>query len=179
MEGKESQDILQYKIMWSSDSECIKDEVVDEEDTMVTDMEVDGWPREGRGHRWVKVREAKGWCKGEREELCEVIEAYCDFSTRSGAKARGEIFVRHANWHGIMVDIRESIHEDPGLIVTGWRRKYEKTRGELWEEKERNMEETILTRCSKEVAKIRWTSPKKLYKEEPVYAGLWGYAGRV
>ena len=33
MEGKEIQDILQYKIMWTRDSECIKDEVVDKEDT--------------------------------------------------------------------------------------------------------------------------------------------------
>ena len=74
------------------------------------------------------------------------MEAYCDFSTRSGARAKGEIFIRHANWQGIMVDIRESIHKDPSLIVTGWRRKYEKTRGEIREEKERNMEETILTR---------------------------------
>ena len=155
MEGKESQDILEYKIMWTSDSECIKDEVVGEEDTKVADMEVNGWPHAGRGHRWVKVRAAKGWCKGEREELCEVMEAYCDFSIRSGARARGEIFIRHANWQGIMVDIRESIHEDPSLIVTGWRRKDEKTRGEMWEEKERNMEETILTRRSKEVARIR------------------------
>ena len=30
------------------------------------------------------------------------------------------------------------------------------------------MEETILTRRSKEVARIRWTSPKKLCKEELV-----------
>ena len=38
----------------------------------------------------------------------------------------------------------------------------------MWEEKECNMEETILTRRSEEVARIRWTSPKMLYKEEPV-----------
>ena len=155
MEGKEIQDIFQYKIMWTRDSECIKDEVVDEEDTKVAEMEVDGWPREGRGHRWVKVREAEGWGKGEREELCEVMEAYCDFSTRSGARAKGEIFTRHANWQGVMIDIRESIHEDPSLVVTGWRRKHGKTRGEMWEEKERSLEETILTRRSEEVARIR------------------------
>ena len=91
MEGKMNQDIVQYKILWSGDSECIRDEVVDEEDTMVTDMEVDGWPREGRLHRWVRVREAKGWCKDEKKQLSDVIEAYCDFSTHSGAYARGEI----------------------------------------------------------------------------------------
>ena len=52
MEGKETQDILitQYKIMWTEDKECIKDEVVDEEDTEGDEIEVDGWPREDRGH---------------------------------------------------------------------------------------------------------------------------------
>ena len=65
-----------------------------------------------------------------------------------------------------MVDVRENSHEDPSLIVTGWRKKDEKTRGEKWEEETRDMEETILTRRSKDVARIRWTSQKKLYGGE-------------
>ena len=65
-----------------------------------------------------------------------------------------------------MVDVRESSHEDPSIIVTGWRNKGEKTRGEKREEETRDMEETILTRRSKDVARIRWTSQKKLYGGE-------------
>ena len=66
-----------------------------------------------------------------------------------------------------MVDVRENIHESPILIVTGWRKKGKnKTKGEKWEEGERDMEETILTRRSKDVARIRWTSQKKLYGGE-------------
>ena len=121
----------------------------------------------GRCHRWVKVAAARGWDEGEKEELQEVMEAYVDFSTRSSARAKGEIFIRHVNWEGFMVDVRESIHESPSLIVTGWRKKGKnKTKGEKWEEGERDMEETILTRRSKDVARIRWTSQKKLYGGE-------------
>ena len=65
------------------------------------------------------------------------------------------------------MDTRENANEDPNIIVMGWQRKQEKTKGELWE-KEHQYEETILTRRSQEVAKIRWTSPKLLLKEEPV-----------
>ena len=170
MEDKVNQDIVQYKILWSGDSECVRDEVVNEEETMATNMETDGWPREGRLQRWVRVNEAKGWCKEEKKQLSDVIEAYCDFSTRSGAYARGEIFVHHENWHGVLVDTRENAHEDPNIIVMGWKRKQEKTKGELWE-KEHQHEETILTRRSREVAKIRWASPQLLIKEEPMTQG--------
>ena len=45
MEGKNNEEILEYKIMWMSDSECITDEVVRGEG-----MEVDGWPHVGRCH---------------------------------------------------------------------------------------------------------------------------------
>ena len=161
------QDIVQYNILWSEDSEWVRDEVVNEEETMATNMETDGWPREGCLHRWVRVNEAKGWCKEEKKQLSDVIEAYCDFSTRSGAYARGEIFVRHENWHGVLVDTRENAHEDPNIVIMGWKRKQEKIMGELWE-KEHQYEETILTRRTQEVAKIRWTSPMLLPKEEPV-----------
>ena len=51
----------------------------------------------------MKVIAARGWGEGEREELQEVMEAYSDFSTRSGARAKGEIFIRHVNWEGVMV----------------------------------------------------------------------------
>ena len=174
MEGKETQDILitQYKIMWTEDKECIKDEVVDEEETEGDEIEVDGWPRDKRGHRWVKVNEAGGWAKGEREELCQVMGAYCDFSSHSGAKAKGEIFTRSTNWQGVMLDIWENIHDDPSIVVTGWRRKQGKTRGEMWEEKERSLKETILTRRSEEVARVRWTSPKMVYEEETTLDSL-------
>ena len=114
IEGKNSDEILEYKVMWGSDSECILDEVLRGEG-----MEVDGWPHTGRCHRWVKVIVARGWGEGEREELQEVMEAYSDYSTRSGARAKGEIFIRHINWEGVMEDVWENIHESPSLIVTG------------------------------------------------------------
>ena len=60
-----------------------------------------------------------------------------------------------------MVDVRVDIHESPSLIVTGWRKRGEKTRGEKWEESERDMEETILTRRSNDVGRIRWASQKR------------------
>ena len=47
MEGKVNQDIVQYKILWSGDSECVRDKIVNEEETMATNMETDGWPRRG------------------------------------------------------------------------------------------------------------------------------------
>ena len=81
MEDKVNQDIVQYNILWSEDSEWVRDEVVNEEETMATNMETDGWPREGCLHRWVRVNEAKGWCKEEKKQLSDVIAAYCDFST--------------------------------------------------------------------------------------------------
>ena len=167
MEDIVKKDITQYKIFYSEDSEFVMDEIVKDEETMAINLDTDGWPREGRMHRWIKVNEAKKWCKEEEKQLHDVVEAYCDFSTRSGAYGIGEIFVRHENWHGVLVDTRENAHEDPNIIVMGWKRKQEKTKGELWE-KEHQYEETILTRRSREVAKIRWTSPKLLLKEEPV-----------
>ena len=158
MECQNSEEILEYDIMWGSESKFILDEVVRGEGD-----DIDGWPRTGRCHRWVKVAAAREWGEREKEELQEVMEAYTDFSIKSGARAKGEIFIRHVEWEGVMVDIRESIHESPSLIVTGWRKRGKnKTKGERWEESERDMEETILTRRSKDVARFRWTSQKKL-----------------
>ena len=85
-------DITQYKIFYSEDSEFVSDEVVKDEETLATNLDTDGWPREGRMHRWIKVNEAKKWCKEEKKQLWDVIDAYCDFSTRSGAFGRGEIY---------------------------------------------------------------------------------------
>ena len=167
MEDRVNKDIVQYNILWSGDSEWVMDEVVNEEEAMTTSMETDGWPREGCLHRWVNVIEAKGWDKEEKKHLRDVIEAYCDFSTRSGAYARGEIYVRHGDWHGALMDTRENAHEDPKVVVMGWEKKEGRVMGELWE-KEHQYEETILTRRTKEIAKIRWTSPLLLPKEEPV-----------
>ena len=169
MEDIVKKDITQYNIFYSEDSEFVSDEVVKDEETLATNLDTDGWPREGRMHRWIKVNEAKKWCKEEKKQLWDVIDAYCDFSTRSGAFGIGEIYVRHQDWQGVLVDIRENAHEDPNVVIMGWKRKQEKTKGELWEE-EHQHEETILTRRSREVAKIRWASPL-LIKEEPMTQG--------
>ena len=42
----------------------------------------------------------------------------------------------------------------------------------MWEEKERSLKETILTRRSEEVARVRWTSPKLVYEEETTVDSL-------
>ena len=161
MENRVNKDTVQYEILWSGDREWVMDEVVSEEEAM------DEGPSEGCLNRWVKVIEAKGWEEEEKKHLRDVIEAYCDFSTRSGAYARGEIYVRHGDWHGALMDTRENAHEDPKIVVMGWKKKQGRVMGELWE-KEHQYEETILTRRTQEVAKIRWTSPMLLPKEEPV-----------
>ena len=104
MECENSEEILQYNIMWEEENDVILDEVVRDEVVWDEGSEVDGWPRTGRCHRWVKVAAARGWDEGEKEELQEVMEAYVDFSTRSGARAKGEIFIRHVNCEGVMVE---------------------------------------------------------------------------
>ena len=105
MECQNSEEILEYDIMWGSENKFVQDEVVRDEGD-----DIDGWPRTGRCHRWVKVAAARGWGEREKKELQEIIEAYIDFSIKSGARTKGEIFVRHVEWEGVMVDVRESIH---------------------------------------------------------------------
>ena len=51
MECKNSEEILQYDIMWGSESEIILDEVVWEEVVRDEDNEVDGESEEGDNHR--------------------------------------------------------------------------------------------------------------------------------
>ena len=89
----------------------------------------------------------------EKKELKEVIDAFVKFSLKTGARAKGEIWVRHTEWEGTLIDVRDSNHESPEMIVTGWRpRGSNKTLGEVWEEGEENLEETILTRGSRDVS---------------------------
>ena len=54
MEDIVNQDITQYKIFWSEDSEFVMDEIVKDEETMATNLDTDERPREGRMHRWQK-----------------------------------------------------------------------------------------------------------------------------
>ena len=143
--------------MWGTEEKFVKDEVVRDEGE-----ETDGWPRTGRSHRWIKVAAANEWGETEKRELKEVMETYVDFSLRTGSRARGEIYVRHVEWEGVLIDVRESNHESPSLVLAGWRpRGKNKTIGERWEEGEENLEETILTRGSRDVGRIRWASQRR------------------
>ena len=154
MENKVNKDTVQYEILWSGNREWVMDEVSE-------------GPSGRYLNRWVNVIEEKGWGEEEKEQLRDVIAAYCQFSIRTGAYARGEFYVRHGDWHGALMDIRENVHEDPKVVVMRWEKKEGKDMGELWE-KEHQYEETILIRRTKEIAKIRWMSPLLLPKEEPV-----------
>ena len=60
-----------------------------------------------------------------------------------------------------MIDLREHNSESPKLVVTGWRaRGSKKTLGQMWEEGERDLEESILTRGPRCVSRVRWVSLK-------------------
>ena len=143
--------------MWGTEEKFVQDELVRGEGE-----DIDGWPRTGRSHRWIKVAAAREWVETEKKELKEIMETYIDFSLKTGSRAKGEIYVRHVEWEGVLVDVRESNHESPSLVVAGWRKRGKnKTRGERWEESEGDLEETILTRRSNDVGRIRWASQKR------------------
>ena len=94
--------------------------------------EVDGWPKVGRGHRWINVLAAAQWGETERRELQEVMDAYITFSLKTGSRAKGEIWVRNKEWEGALIDLREHNHETSKLVVAGWRaRGSNKTLGEI------------------------------------------------
>ena len=60
-----------------------------------------------------------------------MMDAYVNFSLKTGSRAKGEIWVRHTEWEGTLIDLRESNHESPKLVVAGWRAKgSNKTLGE-------------------------------------------------
>ena len=123
--------------------------------------EVEGWPKVGRGHRWINVLAAAQWGETEKIELQEVMDAYVTFSLKTGSRAKGEIWVRHTEWEGALIDLRESNHETPKLVVAGLRATgSNKTLGERWEEEEENLEETILTKGLRDVSRVRWASQK-------------------
>ena len=121
--------------------------------------------QKGRGHRWINVLAAAQWGETERRELQEVMEAHMTFSLKTGLRAKGEIWVRHTEWEGALIDLRESNHESPKLVVAGWRaRGSNKTLGERWEEEEENLEETILTKGPRDFSRVRWVSLKNIEK---------------
>ena len=126
VESYGSEDIIENDMLWGTEEKFVKDEVV-----MDVGEEVDGWPRIGKGHCWIKVSAAAEWGETEKRELQEAMDAYVNFSLKTGSRAKGEIFVRHTEWEGALVDVRESNHESPRLVVARWRsRGNNKTLGE-------------------------------------------------
>ena len=56
MESHGSEEIIEYDMLWGKEEKFLKDEVV-----MDVGEDVDGWPRIGRGHQWIKVSAAAEW----------------------------------------------------------------------------------------------------------------------
>ena len=53
MECNNSEEIMEYDIMWGSEEKFVQDELVRGEGE-----DIDGWPCTGRSHRWIKVAAA-------------------------------------------------------------------------------------------------------------------------
>ena len=76
VESSGNEEIMENAMLWGNEENFVRDEVVD------IGEEVDGWPRIGRGHHWIKVSAAAEWVETEKRELQEVMDAYVNFSLK-------------------------------------------------------------------------------------------------
>ena len=107
---------------WGNDIDYVEDELERMQDGEIGG-DMDGWPQEGREHRWISVMAPTKWGVTERKELEEVLETYKTFSLETGSRAKGEIWVRNKGWEGSIIDLREHNSVQPTIVVTGWRRR--------------------------------------------------------
>ena len=116
----EYQEVMEYAMEWGNEANYVVDELERiEEGEVGGDM--DGWPQEGREHRWISVMAPTKWGVTERKELEEVMETYKTFSLVTGSRTKGEIWVRNKGWEGSMIDLREHNSVHANIVLTGWR----------------------------------------------------------
>ena len=89
VENSGNQEVMEYAMKWGNELNYVEDEVER------IGGDVDGWPQEGREHRWISVVAPIKWGVTERRELEEVMETYKTFSLVTGSRTKGEIWVRN------------------------------------------------------------------------------------